>query len=202
MKGPEFEELIGPEVPAEERERLRRAHDALVAAGPPPDLPPTLAAAAESRATRAGRTSLILPRRRLAASLVLAAALALAAFGAGYLVAERGGDDAFATDRVLAMRGTEAAPKALASLVLGVKDDDGNWPMKMTVLGLDTMPVGGRYELVLTKAGKPAASCGTFTMLNRRTVVYLNAPYKLKQYDGWAITREGSEEILIRTATI
>src|SRR5205807_4833909 len=40
---PEFDELLGPDVPAEERARLQRVHDLLVEAGPPPALPPALA---------------------------------------------------------------------------------------------------------------------------------------------------------------
>ena len=39
MNAPNFDDLIGEDVPAWERERLRRAHDLLVAAGPPPELP-------------------------------------------------------------------------------------------------------------------------------------------------------------------
>jgi hypothetical protein len=196
---PEFDDLVGTDVPAEERARLRRAHDALVAAGPPPELPPALApASASTRATTGPRT---LPRRRLAASLVLAAAIVLAAFGAGYVVGDRGGE-VFETDFVLAMRGTDAAAGARASLIVGAKDDDGNWPMKMTVVGLQQLPDGGRYELVLTKGGKRIASCGVFVIGDRTTVVYLNAPYRLRRYDGWAITREGSDELLVRTAEV
>ena len=39
---PDFNEFVGEDVPAEERERLRRAHDLLLAAGPMPELPPGL----------------------------------------------------------------------------------------------------------------------------------------------------------------
>jgi hypothetical protein len=201
MKIPEFDELIGADVPPEERERLRRAHEALVAAGPPPELPPSLTRPPERRPrTGVPEQPRLFPRPRLAAGLVLAAALALASFAAGYLTGDRGGDqEAFEQDFVLRMEGTAAAPNALASLVVGKKDDDGNWPMVMTVLRLEPLPRGKRYELVLTRAGKRAASCGTFTIDDEQTVVYLNAPYRLKAYDGWAIIREGSDEILVRT---
>jgi hypothetical protein len=197
---PDFDDLVGTDVPAEERRRLRRAHDALVAAGPPPDLPPALASAPGSTAARAEPR--LMPRRRLAASLVLAAGLVLAAFGAGYLVGERDSPEAFETDFALAMRGTAAAPTARASLVVGTKDDDGNWPMRMTVVGLEALASGKRYELVLTKSGRPVASCGTFAITDETTVVFLNAPFKLKQYDGWAITREGSGDLLVRTEKV
>jgi hypothetical protein len=199
VTSPDFDDLVGSDVPAEERERLRRAHEALVAAGPPLDLPPALASAPGTRP--AGAEPRVMPRRRLAASLVLAAALVLAAFGAGYLVGERDNPEAFETDFVLAMHGTAAAPAARASLVVGMKDDDGNWPMRMTVVGLDALS-GNLYELVLTRAGRPAASCGTFAIVDETTVVYLNAPFKLKRYHGWAITREGSNELLVRTERV
>ena len=39
---PDFDDLIGGDVPAEERERLRRAHELLVEAGPPPELSPEM----------------------------------------------------------------------------------------------------------------------------------------------------------------
>ena len=203
MTGPDFDKLVGADVPAEEGARLRRAHDALVGAGPRPELPPSLAAPPGRERARAERPlAPVLPRRRLAASLVLAGALLLASFGAGYFVAERGGSESFGTDFVLAMRGTDAAPDARASLLVGEKDDDGNWPMKLTVVGLEPLEAGRRYELVLTRRAKPAVSCGTFAITDERTVAYLDAPYRLKRFDGWAITREGSGEILVRTPRI
>jgi hypothetical protein len=36
---PNFDELIGPDLPPGDRERLRRVHELLVAAGPPPEMP-------------------------------------------------------------------------------------------------------------------------------------------------------------------
>ena len=36
---PDFDALVGEELDAQERERLRRVHDMLVAAGPPPEAP-------------------------------------------------------------------------------------------------------------------------------------------------------------------
>jgi hypothetical protein len=193
VRGPEFDDLVGEEVPAEERARLLRAHEALLAAGPPPDLPRSLAAP--------GVPGLSGTRRRSAA-LALAATLLLTAFGAGYAVAEHRADEAFETDFVVEMFGTTSAPPVVASLVVGVKDDDGNWPMKMTVSGLEALPAGKRYELVLTRNGRPAASCGTFAIEDGQTIVYLNAPYRLRRYDGWAITRERSDAILAATEEI
>lgn len=196
---PDFEDVVGNDVPAEEQARLRRVHELLVAAGPPPELPPSL-----ERPPSPGHAGL-LPSRRRGALLALAAALAAIAFGAGYLVADRGAApraQAFETDFVLKMRGTHGAPGAVASLVVGKKDDDGNWPMAMTVHGLPPLAEGQRYELRLTRKGRLGPSCGTFLVRNDETVAFLNAPFTLREFDGWAIVREGSAEILVRTNDI
>jgi hypothetical protein len=41
-RAPDFDDLIGRDVPDEERARLLRAHQLLVEAGPPPELSPEL----------------------------------------------------------------------------------------------------------------------------------------------------------------
>jgi hypothetical protein len=198
VSGPDFRELVGDDVAEPERERLRRVHELLVAAGPPPDLPPAL----ERAPTPGGRVT-FLPRRRRGALLALAAALAAASFGAGYFVADRGaGTSALARDFVLKMRGTQAAPEAVASLVVFEQDDDGNWPMELTVRNLPPLGEDGRYELLLTRHGAIGPSCGTFFVRSEKAIAHLNAPYKLRQFDGWVIVREGSREILVRTDEI
>src|SRR5207245_1293825 len=60
-KVPEFDELIGADAPAEERERLRRVHELLVAAGPPAELPPSLETVPEPEP----QVTLLPQRRRL-----------------------------------------------------------------------------------------------------------------------------------------
>ena len=40
---PDFRDLIDDDISAEERARLERVHELLVEAGPPPELPPSLA---------------------------------------------------------------------------------------------------------------------------------------------------------------
>jgi hypothetical protein len=176
----DFDELIGESLEPAERERLRRAHDALLVAGPPPELPPGLA---RPRATT---------RRPV---LLLAAALAVAAaFLGGWFAGGAGGED---PDFSLAMVGTGAARAASAELDVYPIDEAGNWPMKMRVSGL----ADGRYELVLTRSGSPVVSCGVF-LVHGKTVAWLNAPYKLRRYDGWAVIRPGSNRILLRTDEI
>jgi hypothetical protein len=172
---PNFDELIGPELPPDDRERLRRVHDLLVAAGPPPEMP-------ELHASPPVHTH---PRRRVAA-LLIAAALALAAFVAGWLVG--GSDSDFDVRAAVAMRGTAAAPAASGTIELGYGDDEGNWPMVVEVSGLDPLPKGGYYELLLTKNGKPVVACGSFNVGDDGNAsVRLGASYNLRNFDGWVV---------------
>ena len=90
---------------------------------------------------------------------------------------------------VVSMHGTRAAPNALASIRLDDVDSAGNWPMRLTVQGLPKLTSGGYYELYLTRHGRIAATCGTFNVHGGRTVVRLNAPYRLARFDGWVVTR-------------
>ena len=177
MKAPNFDELVGPEVVGEERARLRRAHELLVAAGPPPEVPAHLASPPVAS----------IARRRLALVL-LAAAVSVAAFAGGWFV--RGGEDegAFAVRRVVSMHATEHARGASAVIKLGVPDASGNWEMLVTVRGLKPLPEGGYYELLLTHDGEPVATCGSFKVRARgATTVRLGASYNLDDYDGWVV---------------
>jgi hypothetical protein len=202
MTDNDFDELVGDVLEPGERARLRRTHALLVTAGPPPELPPTLRAPPGSPpAAEVVEFPRGFPGRRWAAYGIAAAALAIAAFGGGYLVAHEGTQEAFAVDFVLPMRGTAAAPQAHASLEVGVIDDAGNWPMRMTLRGLPERPNRGRYELSLTQKGRIAASCGVFTVHGQKTVVFLNAPYRLRQYDDWVVTVAGSSRILMTSSS-
>ena len=192
---PEFDDLVGgDDLDPGERARLRRVHDLLVAAGPPAELPPALAASEH-------REAAVVPfrrpsRRRQGVAAVLAAALAVAAFGVGYFVGDRTGESSAEPEFVLPMTGDGAS----ASLAVFPLDEAGNWPMKMTVVGLPPLPPGQRYELWLTKQGRLAESCGRFVVVAEgRTIVALNAPYRLRAFDGWVVTKAGSEEPLLHT---
>ena len=181
---PDFDELVGEDLAADEHARLRGVHDLLVAAGPPAELSPAL-----ERAPSVGGAVHLLPRRRRGAVLLLAAALAAAAFGGGFLAGAvtRGGATKSATV-VIPMHGTAAVPNARASIALLTADEAGNWPMRFTVQGLPKLPRGGYYELYVTKHGRITASCGVFNVHGGRTTVSLNAPYT-KGFDGWIVTR-------------
>ena len=185
-----FDDLVGEIEDPEERERLRRMHQLLLSVDPPPELSGPLRAPPE-RATVAES-----PRRRGRVATLLAAALATAAFGLGYLVGERD----VAPDRVIAMSGAGAEEDATASIELLPEDEAGNWPMRVLVRGLE--PSSDRddfYELWLTDDGKPVASCGRFIVAGGVTRVTLSVPYGLRRYDGWIVTRAGSEETLLTT---
>jgi hypothetical protein len=195
---PDLRDLVGDDVPAEELERLGKVHDLLVRAGPPPELPTELA----EPPAQGGSVSL-LPRHRWRTIAALAAALALAAFGVGWLAAgagDSGGESLPKVEFRVPMQGTAAAPHAVASIAVLELDEAENWPMAMTVRGLPRLRKGERYELWLTKDGKLIESCGTFHA-EGDTTVYLNAPFKLRG-KGWAVTREGSKQLLLRTSTI
>ena len=55
-RDPDFDELV-PDAEEGERERLRRVHDMLVAAGPPPELTPQMEAGPTLAMTIGGRGS-------------------------------------------------------------------------------------------------------------------------------------------------
>jgi Anti-sigma-K factor rskA len=192
MSGPSFDELIDDDLAADERARLLRVHELLIAAGPPPELPPHLATAPpEPKAS-------IIPLRRgrwRTAGLAAAAALIIA-FGAGWLLGNRNG--APDIQRTVVMTGARGAH---ASLVVYRVDAAGNWPMRMKVTGLPALGQGS-YTLWLTKKGALEAPCGTFTVGKGTTTVRLNAPYRLREYSGWVVVRTGSTTPLLKTVTV
>ena len=180
---PDFRELIGDDVPEEERARLERVHELLIEAGPPPELPPAIADLSGEP-----ETVVVLPRRRAGAMIALAAAIALVAFVGGYAAAHHG-NGTFSTFKSLPMHGTAAAQNASATIDLGNLDASGNWPLRVELRNLPALPRGGYYEMFLTKNGKPAASCGAFAASGSSSTVRLNAPYNLKRFGGWVVTR-------------
>lgn len=174
-----FEDLVEGGAP-EELARLRRAHDALLAAGPPPELPQRL-----SQPPRVARRVALLAGGRRRLTLALAAALTAAAFGVGFFLGNRG--DEFPQSRAVAMRGLGATENASARIVLGEPDSVGNWPMLLRVRGLKPLEKGW-YELYLTKDGKKIAPCGPFAVKESGTTeVRMSVPYELDRYDGWVI---------------
>jgi hypothetical protein len=175
---PEFRDLLGDDLPEEERARLQRVHELLVAAGPPPELPPSLAEAPE----RALRPPSWLPRRRLGAGLALAAAIALLAFLGGYAAGHRSSDNDFDTARSVVLGSVGGRH---AEVRFGERDANGNRPMLVEVRGLPRAPDGNYYVLFMTRKGKPIVTCGTFNVEGQgRTTVRFTVAYDLERFDG------------------
>ena len=186
-----FDELAGDDLSAAERDRLHAVHEQLLAAGAPPELPPSLARAPDEPTARVGP----LRGRYRYTAFAAADTVALALFGAGYAIGD-GGDGEEAV-RTIAMAGPGGAE---ASIVIYPEDRAGNWPMRLEISGLEPLPPGQTYELWLTRRGKLADPCGTFVVSGETTKVPLNAPYRLKQYDGWVVVRTGATRALLSTA--
>jgi hypothetical protein len=191
---PDFDDLVGRDLPEDERERLHRAHELLVQAGPPPELSPELEAVpwpeeALGPIWAKKRT----PKPVFRRPIVLAAALATAVV-AGFLLGQSTNSSSTSIDaqRVVKLHGTNLDRDALATLELGRADSDGNWPMVLHVTGLQELAEGGYYDLYLTKGGKPVVLCGTFNVKRGEAVVRLTAAYDLTHFDknGWVVTRQ------------
>ena len=207
---PDFRRLVDTEglTPAEEA-RLRRVHDLLVEAGPPPELTASLRSPPRDEAlngavaavvvepapevepaTEAEPGGVLVPlrRRRLSpVALVAAAAIAAACFGGGYLLANRSNGDSFTTVRVVGLQGEQ---NSLASLRVGAPDANGNWPMDLTVDGLPKQPSRQAYYVLLLvdKEGKPSVVCGTFRVEEGQTTVRFTVPYKISDGSRWVVT--------------
>lgn len=189
---PDFNELVGEDLDANESERLRGAHELLLAAGPVPELPPgldepTLGARVAHGERWEQNAFQLLPSRRVGAALALAAAIALITFVGGYVAGFR--HDGFAAQYSVAMHGT-ATTAASAQIEIGKRDARGNWPLRLDVKGLPKLKNGGYYEMYLTR-GKHIWTCGTFAAGGPQTVkVRLTVPYDFKNGDGWIVTKE------------
>jgi hypothetical protein len=186
---PDFDELIGKDVPAEERDRLRRAHELLVQAGPPAELSPELEAVPWPDESQSPLVVSRKPRRRL----LIAAAIATLVF-VGFVIgqATTPSSTSLNVERVIRLAGTNLDSNASADLELGKADANGNWPMVLRVKGLDRLAKGGYYDLYLTKGGKPVVLCGTFNATAGVAEIRMNAAYDLSHFDrnGWVVTRQ------------
>lgn len=184
----DLNDILGAELEPSERERLEHVHTLLVQAGPPPELPPALEHAPAPPAARV----IPFPRRYRFTALAAAAVAACALFGIGYLAGGAGGRAE--PVRTVAMSG---ASQATAQLDLFEVDAAGNWPMELRVSGLQP----GRYELWLTRQGKLAEPCGAFAIAAGETTVPLNAPYVLRDFDGWVVVPSGGAAPVLTTET-
>jgi hypothetical protein len=188
-KDPNFDELVGADLDPAERDRLRRVHELLVAAGPPAELTPEVEGGPTLAMTLGGPSRRLMTRRlALAAAAVVVLSLA---FLGGYITGNGHDEAAAPMERVLKLEGTSQAPDALASLQILPVDASGNWPMKLSATGLPTLPRRGYYVVYLTRDGRIWAPCGSFKVKNSSSgvLVWMNAPYTLEQGDSWVVTR-------------
>jgi hypothetical protein len=187
---PPFDEIVDRDDP--ERVRLQATHDLLVAAGAPPELPPSLGAAPPEPEER------VLPFRRRYTAVAAVAVAALVLFGIGYTVGGRGKPPE--PVRTVALSGPAGAS---ATIDLQPIDAEGNWPMILGAEGLPALRQGETYTLWLTRGGELADPCGTFAAGQAAAEIWLNAPYELKTYDGWVVVRTGTTTpFLLRTTTV
>jgi hypothetical protein len=184
---PDFRDIVGDDLPPEERDRLERVHEMLIAAGPPPELPPQLA---DVPTGRPAADPIALPRRRTGAALALAAAIALVAFLGGY-IAGHSKSSPFET-----VRSVELGNREMSAVVkLGPKDTNGNTPMQVKVKGLPSLPPQDYYVLFMTKGGKPVVECGTFRVRARGSVtVPFTVAYDPADFDGFQLARWRHED--------
>ena len=190
----DFRDLVDMhDLSPEEEARLRRVHELLVQAGPPADLPPALI----EPPTRPPEAEVVqfplLPRRRLTPAAVAAAAVAVIAFGGGYLfVHSKAKPATFAAARVVPMHGHAAN----GLIRIAERDAVGNWPMQVEVSGLpEQRNRDAYYELWLTRGGTPTEPCGQFRVHGKTTRIRFTVPWATDGTDGWVVTvqRPGSE---------
>jgi hypothetical protein len=187
---PTFDDLIDDETTGAERARLRNVHDMLVRAGPPPELPPELEAGPNLQMTMARRRR---HAKRRGMLLLAAALIGVLVFIGGYAAGNgQKGSRGRAPVATLNLKGTSVAPHAQASLEVW-HPQDGNWPMTLSVVGLEQLPARRYYEVYVVRGGKILGSCGVFRVDQTRNpvVVTLNAPYPLQKGDKWVVTRQG-----------
>jgi hypothetical protein len=210
-----FDELVDdPALTPEERARLRRVHDLLLEAGPPPEAPSHLSPPAEAQV-------IPFPRRRYRGfALVAAASLGLAAAGgAGYLLADRGGTELAArtvtatqattvretvtappeqpAGTVVRMVGVGAAQGASATVELLPRTSSGDYPVRIRAEGL---PERLTLEMWVVDDGELEELCGSFTTGYETTDATLVVPYEMRTRDEWVVVRPGTTEPLLRTA--
>ena len=152
-RAPDFFDLVGDEGTPEELAQLRRAHDLLLAAGPPPELSPRLAeapAAAHSRgrSTCGAADGHGVPARSAPSPLRPSGSATSSA------TAARAASTARGTPIAMHPPASAGPSTARASILIGDRDEVGNWPLLVRASGLKPLPKGQWYELYLTRKGK------------------------------------------------
>lgn len=182
---PNFRDLVGEGLPPGEQERLERVHELLIAAGPPPELPPELEEPPDGRRNVRQFDPTGLPRRRVGAALALAAAIALIAFLGGYITGHSKSPP-FESVRSVALVNDQAQ----ATVSFGPRDANGNTPMLLRVAGLKKLEARDYYVLYMTKNGKPVVVCGSFNVGGpQSTTLRFPVAYDPGKFNGLEIAR-------------
>jgi len=186
---PDFDRIVDPgDLSAEDEARLRRVHEMLIAAGPPAELPVGIAGAPASPGAEV--VPLAARRRRPVAGLLIAAAVAAACFGGGYVLANQahGTKGAIHVVRVVPMQGVQ---NSQAALRVGSADGNGNWPIQLTVSGLEPLGDDSRYYLMVWQGkNKRPIFCGSFEVSGKgATTVTFNVAYKVTEGTRWFVTK-------------
>jgi hypothetical protein len=174
---------LGPQ----DQARLLRVHDLLVAAGPPAELPSALSAPPAELNAPPGAEVIPLAPRRIGAAILIAATVAAACFGGGYVLANQTHSSAVHVFRVVQLQGEQNSEAALR---VGSADGNGNWPIQLTVNGLKPLSSAERYYLMVWQSGRPVALCGGFEVGGRGpTTVSFNVAYKITKSTRWVVTK-------------
>jgi hypothetical protein len=184
---PDFDELFDlDDLGSLDRERLRRVHDLLVAAGPPEELPAKLTAPPVDVGSAATVTRLPSRRRRTGMAVLIAAVVAGACFAGGYVLANQAHRSSIHVVEVVPLMGQQ---DSFASLRIGSADHSGNWPIELSETGLPPLQSNGAYVLMVSQNGKPARPCGTFEVnAHGTTTVTFSVPYKITKSTRWSVT--------------
>lgn len=169
------------------RARFERIREALVEAGPPPELPPTLADPPEP--SDSGWPAV---RRYRFTAVAVAIVAGIALFGIGYVLG--GGETPTQAVETVTLVGDGGATGELQVLP---RDAAGNWPVELTVRRLPALEGDDVYVLQLSRAGTPTASCGVFAVGRDATAVRLNCPHRLDAFDGWAVTSTAGDAVVL-----
>jgi hypothetical protein len=183
---PDFDDLLEGVESEEERARLKRVHELLAHTPPPPELSPLL----ETPPPASGAQLPWQRPRRLRPRAVLAVGVLITAFLVGYLAGSSENSTREANPlrdaRTIQLEGEGDANGAIG---IGARDEKGNWPMILSVWGLDHLIDGDYYTLALTKDGEPKVTCGTFNVSGHQTTIRMTAAYNLSGFDGWVVLR-------------
>jgi len=184
-RGPDLNELLGGDVPADERERLQRAHEYLLAAGPLPELPPSLEHPPFVDDRQDERAAFALLPRRSGRIMTLAAGFAALTLVIGYVIGHNRAN--FEEVQAVQMHGTAQAPRASGVIKVAERDASGDFPLEVSVSGLRPLPRGSYYVLYLNKGKRFAAICGSFLVRDNATTVRMSAPYDFHNFSGWTV---------------